>query len=129
MLASTVFDPTASALNRNNPSRTTVPASTRAPLALATGSGSPLIMLSSMRASPPTTVPSTGTFSPARTSTVSPGCNAEMGASATMPPSTRWAVFGASPISALMAEAVPFLARSSMSLPVSTKVTIITEAS
>ena len=46
-----------------------------------------------------------------------------------VPSVTRWAVFGCSPISARMAEAVLFLARSSNIRPVSTKVIIITEAS
>ena len=129
MLASMVFSPTASALKRNVPCLLTVPANTWSPCCFNTGIGSPEIMLSSTCASPSMMLPSTGIFSPALTSMVSPFCKAEMGVSVIMPSTTRCAVLGVSPISERMAEAVPFLAFSSSILPVSTKVMIITEAS
>ena len=128
--ASIVLRPTSSALKRKVPCLTMVPASTLSPCRFSTATGSPEIIDSSMKAeASPSTRPSTGMRSPGRTSMVSPGCRTEIGASVTEPFSTRWAVFGCSPIRARMAEAVPFLARSSMSRPVSTKVMIITEAS
>ena len=100
MLARTVFWPTASARKRRwvgasgvagrvGGSRI-VPASTLSPSFFSTATDSPVIIDSSMYAGMPlTTRPSTGIFSPGCTSMVSPGWRAEMGASTTMPLSTR----------------------------------------
>ena len=115
---------------RNVPSRTMVPASTLSPRFFSTATDSPVIILSSTAETlSPTTCPSTGIFSPACTSMVSPFCKAEIGASTGVPSTMRRAVLGVSPIKARIADAVPCLARSSSKRPVSTKVMIITEAS
>ena len=134
--AKAVCSPICCALNLNLPCDTTVPASTFAPFCFKAGVGSPVIMLSSIYApsaviklSAIVTTPSTGTFSPARTSNTSPTAMVAMGTSRISSPSIRRAVLGASPISCLMLPAVSFLARSSSSLPVRTNVIIITEAS
>ena len=47
---------------------------TFAPLSFSTGMGSPLIIDSSTELWPSTTIPSTGTFSPGRTRSLSPTC-------------------------------------------------------
>ena len=135
ILANTVFCPTASARKWNVPLLTIVPASTLSPFLFSTATASPVIIdsstvpITSSALMLLTIVPSTGIFSPGRTSSVSRGCTAEMGISFVSPASTRCAVLGVSPISERMLLAVPCLARSSSSLPVSTKVIIITEAS
>ena len=130
--ASMVLLPTSRAVKRKAPLTTMVPASTRSSACLATAWGSPLIMLSSIVAvvSPQAvTTPSTATFSPALTSTQSPGCTAARGISTRASPLTTRAVLGARPMSERMAEAVLCLARSSSMRPVSTKVSIMTVAS
>ena len=134
--ARAVCSPICCALNLNLPCETIVPASTFAPFCLRAGVGSPVIMLSStyapsvvIKLSACVTSPSTGTFSPARTSRMSPRLMVAMGTSCSSSPSTSRAVFGARPISCRMLPAVSSLARSSSSRPVSTKVIIITETS
>ena len=129
MRASIVPAPTSAARNRIVPLFTTVPANTLSPAAFLTGTGSPVIMLSSIYASPSFTHPSTGILSPGRTSITSPFSRVDMGTSVVSPPETSRAVFGCKPISERMAAAVPCFARSSSTRPVSTNVIIITEAS
>ena len=131
MFERTVFWPTSSAFMCSVPCLTMVPASTLSPWCFSTAAASPVIMLSSMvTAVASHTLPSTGIFSPGRTSSTSRGWTAAMGMSTAAPSSVmQWAVFGCRPISERMLPAVPCLARSSRRRPVSTKVMIITEAS
>ena len=75
------------------------------------------------------TTPSTGIFSPARTSMTSPRWIVEIGTSSNFSLVTSRAVFGCKPINCLILDAVPSFAFSSRHLPVKTKVMIITEAS
>ena len=79
--ASTVPLPTSCALMVRAPSWLMVPASTLSPGCLLTGTGSPLIMLSSTNEEPSVTCPSTGIFSPGRTAMRSPGLSCETGMS------------------------------------------------
>ena len=133
--ASTVSSPTCSARKRKVPDFTKVPAKTLSPVCLLTGSGSPEIMLSSTPASLAVTHPSTGIFSPALTSTMSPLPRVATGTShssicfVSAEYCSMRAVLGARPISVRIAEAVLFFARSSSRRPVSTKEIIITDAS
>ena len=82
-----------------------------------------------MKLSADMTSPSTGIFSPARTSSTSPTSTVERGTSSSLPSLRMRAVLGCIPMSWRMDEAVPSLAFSSSSRPVRTKVMIITEAS
>ena len=70
--AKVVSSPTAVASITNQPDVLTVAPVTRSPTPTSTGTGSPVIADSSMRAEPSTTTPSTGTASPARTTRRSP---------------------------------------------------------
>ena len=79
--ARVVSAPTAVARMRRLPAPFTVPPVTASPWALATGSGSPVSMLSSMKLSPSSTSPSVGTRSPGRTTITSPDCSASAGTS------------------------------------------------
>lgn len=79
--ASSVSLPTPVVSRTNVPRELIVPATTLSPASLPTGSGSPVIMLSSTYDDPSRTTPSTGIFSPGRTETRSPTCNAEIGTS------------------------------------------------
>ena len=71
MCASRVWLPTCSAWTMSGPDRLSVPAVTRQPALLATGRLSPVSMASLISLSPRSTTPSTGTVSPARTTTAS----------------------------------------------------------
>ena len=70
--ASAVSWPTAVARNKNAPVPLMVAPMTWSPIALSTAALSPVSMLSSIVDEPSLTTPSTGTFSPGRTSTWSP---------------------------------------------------------
>ncbi len=72
MRASVVSAPTPVASTWRNPPREIVPAKTRSPASFSTGIDSPVIDASSSAPVPPVTAPSTGTFAPFLTSTVSP---------------------------------------------------------
>src|ERR1039458_9585423 len=88
-----VSEPTRSARIMNPPVPLTVPAVTFASLSFSTGMGSPLIIDSSTELWPSSTVPSTGTFSPGRTRSLSPTCTCSSGTSASPPlSSSRLAV-------------------------------------
>ena len=132
MFASIVFSPTCCALNNNVPFLFIVPASTLSLIPFDTAIGSPVIILSSINTSGvfnSVITPSTGTFSPIRTSIISPRCSVDKGTSIILPSSTTCATLGVKPNRERMAVEVLFLARSSNTLPVSAKVIIITEAS
>jgi len=123
--ASMLSSPRRSARTTRLPAPITV-----SPTALATGTGSPVSIDSSMEERPSTTVPSTGTFSPGRTRTRSPGCSAVMSTSSSRPsPRSTRAVFGARPSSALIAAEVFARARSSINWPSSVSEMIIAAAS
>ena len=77
--ASTVSAPTRSARITRPPVPLTVPPITRSPGPFSTGIGSPLIIDSSTALAPSTTMPSTGTFSPGRTRSRSPGTTCSSG--------------------------------------------------
>ena len=72
--ASRVSAPTRSARSNRLPVPFRVAPISWSPAALATGIGSPVTMDSSTWLPPPMTLPSTGTFSPGRTRSRSPGC-------------------------------------------------------
>ncbi|MNV18330.1 hypothetical protein D3C71_1091520 [compost metagenome] len=128
--ASMLSSPRRSARTTRLPVPLSVAPITASPTAFATGTGSPVSIDSSMEERPSTTVPSTGTFSPGRTRTRSPGCSAAMSRSSSRPSSrsTR-AVFGARPSSALIAADVFARARSSINWPSSVSEMIIAAAS
>ena len=106
----------------------TVPPMTLAPGSFSTGIGSPEIIDSSTALRPSTTMPSTGTFSPGRTRSRSPGWTCSSGTSSSRPSGrTTRAVFGARPSSLRMAPLVWLRARSSSTWPSSTS-TVTTAA-
>ena len=82
-----------------------------------------------MKLSAIVTTPSTGIFSPALTSTMSPLSIVATGTSSNFESTTTLAVFGCNPINWRMLLAVPSLAFSSSMRPVSTKVIIMADAS
>jgi len=102
---------------------------TSLPGCLSTGRLSPVSMDSSTDERPSSTRPSTGTFSPGRTRIVSPGCTSSTGTSCSTPPRTTRAVFGCSPISALIAALVRPLASASRYFPTLMSVMIKAEVS
>jgi hypothetical protein len=128
--ASRVSAPTRSARISRPPVPFRVAPMSRSPSALATGMGSPVTMDSSTLLLPPTTTPSTGTFSPGRTRSRSPGCTWSSATSTSVPSSrTRRALLGASPSSRRMAALVLPRARSSSTCPSSTSVVMTAAAS
>ena len=106
-----------------------VPPVTASPAAFTTGSVSPVSMDSSTSVAPSTTTPSTGIFSPGRTSTVSPATTWANGTSRSSPPRTTRAVGGVRFMSDSMAWFVAPLARLSSILPNSTKVMSMAQVS
>ncbi len=123
--ASRVSFPTFSARITKPPVPLTVEPVTRAPGPFSTGTGSPVSIDSSTLEAPSRTTPSTGTFSPGRTRSRSPGRTSSSGTSLSLPSSaSRRAVFGARPSSALIAPLVRARARSSSTCPISTSVTM-----
>ncbi len=101
---------------------------TASPACFSTGTGSPVIIDSSIALAPSTTTPSTGTFSPGRTRRRSPTCTSSSGTSLSAPSAPRRrAVLGARPSRALIAALVPARARSSSTCPSATS-TVMTAA-
>ena len=129
MRASTVSAPTCSARTLKAPRWLIVPERTLSPGRLRTGTGSPLIMLSSTYEAPSSTEPSTGMRSPGRTLMRSPTRIMPMGRSFSPSGVTMRAVLGCRPISLRMADEVLPFARSSSSFPSRTKAMIMPEAS
>src|SRR4028118_2404076 len=80
--------PTLVALKRNDPEALMVAPITSFPSRLVTGMDSPVIIASSTADSPETTRPSTGIFSPGRTTTTSPATTSSTGTSTSSPPRT-----------------------------------------
>ncbi|MCY1531504.1 hypothetical protein D9M68_667320 [compost metagenome] len=107
MLASTVCEPTFSDCMTSAPLVFSVAPMSLSPTRLVTGSGSPVSIDSSTALPPSITTPSTGTFSPGRTRSLSPTCTWPMGTSSSVPSAPiRRAVLGASPSSDLIAAEV-----------------------
>ena len=106
--ASVVSDPTPVARTRRKPPRETVPAKTWSPALFSTGIDSPVIEASSRAPVPPTTMPSTGTFAPFLTSTVSPVATCAAGTSTWTPSRSTTATSGATATSAASADRVLF---------------------
>ena len=102
---------------------------TASPGRLSTGRLSPVSIDSSTDERPSSTTPSTGIFSPGRTSTVSPGRTSSIGTSCSTPSRTTRAVVGRRPISALIAALVRPLATASRYLPTRISVMISAEVS
>ena len=115
--ASAVSAPTLVARNVKEPVVFMVAPITSSPSLLTTGIGSPVSIASSTADEPLTTTPSTGTFSPGRTTTRSPTTTLSTGTSTSTPPRCTRAVRGCSPMSALIAAPVWPLARASSSRP------------
>ncbi len=109
----TVSFPILSALTRRTPFMFRVPPTTSSPSRLSTGMGSPVIIDSSTELSPPTTVPSTGTFSPGLIRRISPTTTSSSGTSTSRPSRSTVAVFGRRSMSFLIASEVFPLARAS----------------
>ena len=123
MCASTLSLPAAVTVISTRPSPLIEPPVSASPTALATGSGSPVNMLSSTCVAPSVTVPSAGTRSPGRTASLSPARSSSTGMSFSAPSqSIRCATEGRSACSARMAAVVWRLARSSSHLPRRTRV-------
>ena len=127
--ASVVSAPTRVARNCRLPAPATVPPVSASPGPLATGTGSPVIMLSSTRAVPSVTSPSTGIRSPGRTRTISPGVMASISTSCGVPSRITRAVRDRRPISRSIAAPVRPLARASSQRPSRISTTITAAAS
>ena len=128
--ASKVSLPTRSARITKLPVPLTVAPVTTSPGDFSTGIGSPVTIDSSTELVPSRTIPSTGTFSPGRTRSLSPTATRSRGMSSSVPSSriTR-AILGARSKSALMAPLVRLRALSSSTCPSSTSVVITAAAS
>ena len=130
MPANTVCAPTLAALISSAPVVFRVAPISVSPMRLLTGIGSPVSIDSSTALLPSSTTPSTGTFSPGRTRSMSPTCTFASGMSASLPSiSTRRAVWGARPSSDLIAAEVCERAFSSSSWPSSVSEMITAAAS
>ena len=114
MRLSVVSSPTSCASIRKLPVLFSVPPVTASPSVFSTGTGSPVIMLSSTEERPSVTTPSTGTLSPGRTRRMSPERRSSSGTSSSLSPVTRRAVLGARSISARIASPVRSRAASSI---------------
>ncbi len=121
--------PTAVVFTSSRPSAFTEPPVIMSPSCFATGRLSPVIRDWSMWLAPSTTIPSTGTRSPGRTTTRSSRATLPMGTSMSWPPRRTRAVSGRSALSARMASVVWRLARVSSHLPSNTRVMTTAEAS
>ncbi len=117
MRARVVSAPTPVADTRSIPPREIVPAKTRSPTCFSTGMDSPVIDASSRTPCPPTTSPSTGTFAPSRTTTVSPGRTSAAGTSTVDVPRTTTARSGATATSSVSADRVRFRVAASSAWP------------
>lgn len=108
----------------------TVAPVTGLPSVFSAGTGSPVIIDSSTLECPATTMPSTGTFEPGFTRSVSPTTTASSGTVCSEPSGfTRTAVCGASCSRSRIALDVRERARNSSTWPSSTSVTITADAS
>ena len=94
-----------------------VPLRTGPPRRWDAGSGSPVSADSSTTASALVTIPSTGTTSPARTTTRSPTESSSTGTSSTASPTRRWAIRGARATRALSSRRARPAAESSSAFP------------
>ena len=102
---------------------------TVSPTVLVTGIGSPVTIDSSTAEEPSRTSPSTGSFSPGRTTTTSPTTTSSIPTSSSWPARTTRAVRGCRPISARIASPVPALALVSISRPSRMRVIMTATAS
>ena len=126
----TVADPTWSDRITSAPLVLSVAPMSLSPTRLVIGSGSPVSIDSSTALLPSTTSPSTGTFSPGRTRSLSPTWTWVSGTSSSWPSAAmRRAVFGARPSSDLMAAEVCERAFSSRICPNSVNEMMTTAAS
>ena len=127
--ASTVSRPTRVASMRNEPVVLIVAPTTSSPGPLSTGSGSPVSIASSTAEAPSTTRPSTGIFSPGRTTSRSPTRISSTGTSISPPSRSTRAV--RAPISSRrrIADDVRPMALASNTLPSSTRARIQATAS
>ena len=129
MPASRVCAPTPVARQRRFPLPLRVAAKTLSPLRLSMGRLSPVSIASLTADSPCSTTPSTGTASPGRSTKRSPGLSDSTATSMSSPSRSISAIFGCRRSKASSAAVVRALARASISLPSSTSVMIIAEAS
>ena len=130
MRASAVASPTARASITSAAAPLTVPPVTRSPGVFSTGSGSPVIVDSSIAPRPSTIIPSQGARWPGSRRRRSPGRSSETGTSLSPPsPSSRRAVSGASSSKARMAPPARRRAASSSAWPNSASVAIRAAAS
>ena len=123
--ARVVSSPTRVASHRRKPDWLVVAAETLSPSALSTGMLSPVSALSFTALLPSSTMPSTGMFSPGRTTKTSPLRTFAMGTLTSVPPRKRVAVLGASFIRLLSASVVLPLERASSILPTVMRVRIM----
>ncbi len=117
ILDKTVSFPTAVASTRSKPSVLIVAPITFAPGPFSTGMLSPVTIDSSTQDWPSRTTPSTGIFSPGRTTSKSPAAISEIGASISLPSRITVATSGASSASFLIAAEVFPLLTASRYLP------------
>jgi hypothetical protein len=99
------------------------------PACFSTGMLSPVSIDSSTEDRPSVTTPSTGTFSPGRTMTMSPTATSSTGTSTSRPSRTMRAVFALRPMRRLIAEALVLLAFASSQRPKRMSAMMITDAS
>ena len=123
--ASVVSSPTRVASHFRKPDWLVVAALTLSPAALSTGMLSPVRALSFTALEPSSTRPSTGMFSPGRTTKRSPFFTCAMGTVTSAPSRSRVAVWGASFIRLLSASVVLPLERASSILPTVIRVRIM----
>ena len=126
---SKVSEPTFSALITKDVLPFIVPPVTLSLSDLSTGTGSPVIILSSIMAVPSTMIPSTGIFSPGFTRSKLPSFTSSRGISSSFPFLIILATGGTSPSKALMAELVLLCALSSSTWPIKTRVRMTEAAS
>ncbi len=120
--ARAVSAPTFVALNLNDPVLLRVAPITVPPAPFSTGMLSPVIMDSSIAELPSTTTPSTGIFSPGRTTTISPTTTSSTGTSFSTPSTRILEVLALNPINFRMASEVLPRALASRYLPKTMKI-------
>ena len=120
-----VSSPTRVARHFRKPDWFRVAAETASPTALSTGMLSPVRADSFTALSPSSTTPSTGIFSPGRTTNKSPFCTWSMETSVSAPSRTTMAVLGASFIRPFKASVVLPLDRASSIFPTVMRVRIM----